>query len=110
LVGENKFRKWLEVEIAVCETLAERGIIPSRAVQVIKERANFNVERINEIEKQVKHDVIAFTTSVAEFVGPESRYVHYGLTSSDVVDTALALQLKESSRSCKKMCRNFWKF
>ena len=95
---ENKFRKWLDVEIAACETLAERGIIPAQAVQSIKEKANFDVERINEIEKQVKHDVIAFTTSVAEFVGPDSRYVHYGLTSSDVVDTALALQLKEASQ------------
>ena len=93
---ENRFRKWLEVEIATCEVLAERGVIPREAVEVIKQKANFDVARINEIEKEVKHDVIAFTTSVAEFVGPESRYVHYGLTSSDVVDTALALQLKEA--------------
>jgi adenylosuccinate lyase len=94
---ENKYRKWLEVEIATTETLAEMGIIPAESVSIIKAKANFNVERIDEIEKEVKHDVIAFTTSVAEFVGPESRYVHYGLTSSDVVDTALALQLKEAS-------------
>jgi adenylosuccinate lyase len=85
------------VEIAACEVMAERGLIPSEAVEVIKTRANFSVERINEIEREVKHDVIAFTTSVTEFVGPESRYVHYGLTSSDVVDTALALQLKEAA-------------
>jgi adenylosuccinate lyase len=94
---ENKYRKWLAVEIATCETLAEMGIIPAESVSIIKAKANFNVKRIDEIEKEVKHDVIAFTTSVAEFVGPESRYVHYGLTSSDVVDTALALQLKEAS-------------
>jgi adenylosuccinate lyase len=94
---ENKYRKWLAVEIAACETLAEIGIIPSESVSVIKAKANFSVDRINEIEKEVKHDVIAFTTSVAEFIGPESRYVHYGLTSSDVVDTALALQIKEAS-------------
>ena len=94
---ENKFRKWLSVEIAACEVLAEMGIIPNDAVNVIKRKANFSVTRIHEIENEVKHDVIAFTTSVAEFVGPESRYVHYGLTSSDVVDTALALQIKEAS-------------
>jgi adenylosuccinate lyase len=94
---ENKYRKWLAVEIATSETLAEMGIIPAEAVSIIKAKANFSVERIDAIEKEVKHDVIAFTTSVAEFVGPESRYVHYGLTSSDVVDTALALQLKEAS-------------
>lgn len=78
---ENKYRKWLAVEIATCETLAEMGIIPAESVSIIKAKANFNVKRIDEIEKEVKHDVIAFTTSVAEFVGPESRYVHYGLTS-----------------------------
>ena len=94
---ENKYRKWLAVEIATSETLAEMGIVPAESVSIIKAKANFNVARIDEIEKEVKHDVIAFTTSVAEFVGPESRYVHYGLTSSDVVDTALALQLKEAS-------------
>jgi adenylosuccinate lyase len=94
---ENRYRNWLAVEIAACEVMAERGLIPSEAVEVIKTRANFSVERINEIEREVKHDVIAFTTSVTEFVGPESRYVHYGLTSSDVVDTALALQLKEAA-------------
>ena len=94
---ENKYRKWLAVEIATSETLAEMGAIPAESVSIIKAKANFSVKRIDEIEKEVKHDVIAFTTSVAEFVGPESRYIHYGLTSSDVVDTALALQLKEAS-------------
>ncbi|MFN8007128.1 MAG: adenylosuccinate lyase [Terriglobia bacterium] len=94
---ENKYRKWLEVEIAASETLADRGIIPAEALATIKSKANFSVERIDALEQEVKHDVIAFTTSVAEFVGPESRYFHYGLTSSDVVDTALALQLKEAS-------------
>ncbi len=94
---ENRYRKWLAVELAACEVLAGLGVIPAESVGIIKGKANFSVDRINEIEKEVKHDVIAFTTSVAEFVGPESRYVHYGLTSSDVVDTALALQLKEAS-------------
>src|SRR5215471_17427380 len=94
---ENKFRKWLDVEITTCEALAARGVVPREAAATIRERANFNVGRINEIEQEVKHDVIAFTTSVSEFVGPEARYFHYGLTSSDVVDTALALQLRQAS-------------
>jgi adenylosuccinate lyase len=94
---ENKFRKWLDVEFATCEALVARGVVPREAAIAIRERANFNVERISEIEQEVKHDVIAFTTSVSEFVGPEARYFHYGLTSSDVVDTALALQLKQAS-------------
>src|SRR6185503_14592477 len=83
--------------ISACEVLAETGAIPRDAVATIKSKANFDVARIQEIEKEVKHDVIAFTTSVAEFVGPESGYVHYGLTSSDVVDTGLALQLKAAA-------------
>src|SRR5215471_5162468 len=94
---ENRFRKWLDVEIAVCEVHAEMGTIPAEAVQVIKDKANFSVERIDELEKITRHDVIAFTTSVAEYVGPESRFVHYGLTSSDVVDTANALLLREAA-------------
>ncbi|MEJ2083147.1 MAG: lyase family protein, partial [Acidobacteriota bacterium] len=94
---ERKFRAWLEVEIAVCEVLAERGDIPAEAVEVIKRKANFSIERIREIEKVTRHDVIAFTTAVAEQVGPESRFIHLGLTSTDVVDTAQALQVREAS-------------
>src|SRR6185369_17827675 len=94
---QNRFQKWLDVELAVCEVHAAMGTIPADAVEVIKQKANFDVDRINELEKITRHDVIAFTTSVAEFVGPESRFVHYGLTSSDVVDTALALQLKAAA-------------
>ncbi|MEW5746218.1 MAG: adenylosuccinate lyase [Nitrospirota bacterium] len=94
---ENRFRKWLDVEIAACEAWAELGEIPPEAVAVIKEKARFDVGRIDEIEKTVKHDVIAFLTSVAEFVGPESRFVHKGLTSSDVVDTALSLLMREAA-------------
>src|SRR4051812_896422 len=93
---ENKFRKWLDVEIAVCEVHAEDGTIPVEALAEIKAKAAFTVERINEIEKTTDHDVIAFTTNLAENIGPASRFVHYGLTSSDVVDTANALLLKES--------------
>lgn len=93
---ENKFRKWLDVELAVCEVHAEDGTIPAEAVEEIKEKAAFSVERIDEIEKITDHDVIAFTTNLAENIGEASRFVHYGLTSSDVVDTANALLLKES--------------
>lgn len=93
---ENKFQKWLDVEIAVCEVHAEDGTIPTDAVAEIKAKAAFTVERINEIEKTTDHDVIAFTTNLAENIGESARFVHYGLTSSDVVDTANALLLKES--------------
>jgi adenylosuccinate lyase len=94
---ENKYQKWLDVEIAVCEAWAELGEIPEESLKRIKERANFDVKRIDEIEATVKHDVIAFLTSVAEHVGDDSRYIHKGLTSSDILDTALALILREAS-------------
>ncbi len=91
-----KFQKWLDVELAVCEVHAEMGTIPPGALEQIKSRAHFTVERINEIEKTTDHDVIAFTTALAESIGEASRFVHYGLTSSDVVDTALALSLRDA--------------
>ncbi len=94
---ENKYRKWLDVEIAVCESMAELGLIPEKAAKEIREKANFDVRRIDEIEKETKHDVIAFLTNVAEYVGDAARYIHLGLTSSDVLDTAFGLQLKEAS-------------
>lgn len=94
---QNKFQKWLEVEIAVCEVHAEMGTIPHDALEQIKARAAFTVERINEIEKTTNHDVIAFTTNLAESIGEASRFVHYGLTSSDVVDTANALLLRDAT-------------
>jgi adenylosuccinate lyase len=93
---ENKFQKWLDVELAVCDVHAEMGTIPREALQEIKSRARFSVQRINEIEKTTNHDVIAFTTNLAESIGPASRFVHYGLTSSDVVDTANALLLRDA--------------
>jgi len=92
----NKFQKWLDVEIAVCEVHAEDGIIPAEDLENIKSKAAFTVERVNEIEKTTDHDVIAFTTNLAENIGESARFVHYGLTSSDVVDTANALLLKEA--------------
>src|SRR5437016_5681652 len=94
---QNKYQRWLDVELAVVDTLADEGVVPRDAAGEIKARASFSVDRINEIEAEVKHDVIAFTTSVAEFVGPASRFFHYGLTSSDVLDTALALQVADAS-------------
>ena len=94
---QNKFQKWLDVEIAVCEVHAENGIIPRDALEQIKARAKFSVERINEIEKTTNHDVIAFTTNLAESIGEASRFVHYGLTSSDVIDTANALLLRDAA-------------
>ncbi|HYR43510.1 MAG TPA: adenylosuccinate lyase [Terriglobia bacterium] len=94
---QNKYQRWLDVELAVVETLADEGVVPRDAAAEIKARASFSVDRINEIEAEVKHDVIAFTTSVAEYVGPASRYFHFGLTSSDVLDTAMALQVADAS-------------
>ncbi|MDA8387224.1 MAG: adenylosuccinate lyase [Nitrospiraceae bacterium] len=94
---ETRYQKWLEVELAVCEAWASAGRIPAAALNEIKQKAGFDTARIDEIEAEVRHDVIAFLTSVAEKIGPASRYVHMGLTSSDVVDTALALQMREAA-------------
>ena len=94
---ENKFRMWLRVEVAATETLAEAGMIPQSAAKAIREHGDFDLSRIQALEAEVKHDVIAFTTAVAEKVGPESRWLHFGLTSNDVVDTAQALQIHEAS-------------
>ncbi len=95
---ENRFRTWLAVEVAATETLAEAGLVPKDAAKAIRERADFRVERIHEIEAEVRHDVIAFTTAVAEIVGPHARWFHYGLTSNDVVDTAQALLIRQASQ------------
>lgn len=94
---ENKFKKWLELEIYACEAWAKLGVIPQDAVDAIRDKATFTVERILEIEAQTRHDVVAFTRCVSESLGDESKYVHYGLTSSDVVDTALAALMKEAA-------------
>jgi adenylosuccinate lyase len=94
--GENRYRKWLEIELLACEAHAEMGVIPAEALQRIKERANFDIKRIDEIEKVVKHDVIAFLTSVADYIGDDSRFLHVGMTSSDVLDTSFAMLLRES--------------
>lgn len=93
---ENKFRVWLDVEIAACEAWARRGKIPANDLKIIKEKADFQLDRILKIESEVHHDVIAFLTNVKENVGPAGRYIHYGLTSSDIGDTALCIQMKQS--------------
>lgn len=94
---QRKFETWLEIELLVCEALSELGKIPAEAVREIREKASFDAHRVNEIEKMTKHDVIAFLTNVGESIGPLSKYLHYGLTSSDILDTSLALLLKEAS-------------
>jgi adenylosuccinate lyase len=94
---QRKFETWLEIELLVCEALSKLGEIPAQAVREIRERACFDVHRVNEIEKVTKHDVIAFLTNMGESIGPLSKYLHYGLTSSDILDTSLALLLKEAS-------------
>lgn len=94
---QSKFDLWLDVEIAVCEAWAEVGKIPRKDLEIIKKKAAFDIARILEIEEEVKHDVIAFLTAVAEKVGPSSRYIHLGMTSSDMLDTAFALQLTKAS-------------
>jgi adenylosuccinate lyase len=106
---ENKFQKWLEVELAATETLAEAGIVPREAAAKLRERARINVARINEIEAKVRHDVIAFTIAVQETVGdPEAaRWLHYGLTSNDVVDTAQALLVRDASKLIEKGIAHF---
>jgi adenylosuccinate lyase len=93
---QNKFAIWLEIEILACEAQAGLGVIPKEAVEIIRDKASFDVNRIDEIEREVKHDVIAFLTNVGEYVGPESRFIHLGMTSSDVLDTCLAVQMKQS--------------
>ena len=98
----NKFKIWLKIEILICEALNELGKVPTKSLKVIKEKAKFDEKRIDEIEKDVKHDVIAFLTNLAENIGEESRFIHQGVTSSDILDTTLSIQLKESCLIIKK--------
>jgi len=101
---ENKFRTWLDVEILACEALAKLGEIPKKAARNIRKKADFSVERIEAIEQETKHDVIAFLTNVAEAVGADARYIHLGLTSSDILDTAMAVRLRQASKIILKRC------
>lgn len=95
--AENRFRIWLEIETLACEAQAELGVIPKEVVPVIRAKGNFDIERIDAIEAEVKHDVIAFLTSVSEYVGPEARFIHQGMTSSDVLDTCLSVQMTQAA-------------
>lgn len=104
---KNKFKIWLKIEVLACEALAKRGEIPKSALKDIQKKSDFKVERIDEIEREVKHDVIAFLTCVAEYVGDSARYMHLGMTSSDVLDTALAVQLKQASNLILKELKAF---
>jgi len=94
---ESRFRIWLEIEVHACDAQAKLGVIPEEAAAIIREKADFNIEEIDRIERETKHDVIAFLTSVARFVGPEARFIHQGMTSSDVLDTTLAVQLTRAT-------------
>ncbi|MBT7526849.1 MAG: adenylosuccinate lyase, partial [Rhodospirillales bacterium] len=94
---QNKFQIWLDIEVHACDAQAELGVIPHEAAKAVREAGAFNIDRIDEIERETKHDVIAFLTSLAENVGPEARFVHQGMTSSDVLDTCLAVQLNQAS-------------
>jgi len=95
---QNRYQIWLDIEILACEAQAELGIIPKEVIPEIREKAKFEVSRINEIEETVQHDVIAFLTNVAEHVGPSSRYIHFGMTSSDILDTTLAVQMVQAGK------------
>ncbi|MBT3181461.1 MAG: adenylosuccinate lyase [Deltaproteobacteria bacterium] len=94
---DSRFDRWLKIELAVCDEWSKAGQIPEKSLKIIKSKAKYDIQRINEIEAEVHHDVIAFLTSVSEFVGPDSRFIHMGMTSSDLLDTTFALQLKEAS-------------
>lgn len=104
---ENKFKAWLEVEILACEAWAELGDIPKEDVKVLREKASFDINRIYEIEKETRHDVVAFTRAVSETLGEERKWVHYGLTSTDVVDTALSYLLRQANDILLKDLENF---
>ena len=99
---ENKFNIWIDIEVAALEAMEKLKIVPEGTSVQVKEKASFDINRINEIEKEIKHDVLAFLTNLAENVGPESRFIHQGMTSSDVLDTCLSLQLKESGELLMK--------
>ena len=99
---KNKFTIWLRIEILICEALNKIGKVPDISLKIIKEKARFDEKRIDEIEKEVKHDVIAFLTNLSENIGEDSRFIHQGVTSSDILDTTLSIQLKESCKIIKK--------
>ena len=99
---ENKFDIWLKIEILICEALNKSGKVPKKSLENIKKSAKYNISNIEKIEKEVKHDVIAFLTDVAKNVGPDSRFIHQGVTSSDILDTTLSVQISQSCKIIKK--------
>src|SRR5690625_3628161 len=103
---ENKYNAWLEVEILACEAWAELGVIPKEDVKAIREQASFSIDKIQEIEKETRHDVVAFTRAVSESLGEERKWIHYGLTSTDVVDTALSYLLKQANEIIRRDLRS----
>ncbi len=103
---ENKFKIWLDIEILICEALHKMGKVPSSSLDIIKKKAKFDVKRIEKIEKDIKHDVIAFLTNLSENIGKDSRFIHQGVTSSDILDTCLSVQLKQSCKTIKKELKN----
>ena len=107
--NKNKYETWKIVEITVTEVLTDRGEVPRESLQVIKDKASFSVERILEIEQTTRHDVIAFLTNMAENIGPESRFIHMGMTSSDLLDTSLAIQCKDAGNIILKKLKSFSK-
>tara|TARA_Y100000813_G_C24148992_1_gene346184 strand:+ start:418 stop:1710 length:1293 start_codon:yes stop_codon:yes gene_type:complete len=107
---KNKFKIWLKIEILICEALNKIGKVPTKSLKVIKEKAKFDEKRIDEIEKDVKHDVIAFLTNLSENIGEDSRFIHQGVTSSDILDTTLSIQLKESCQIIKKELKQLLEF
>lgn len=104
---ENKYKAWLEVELLACEAWSELGIIPKEDIKLLREKATFNIDRINEIELSTRHDVVAFTRAVSETLGEERKWVHYGLTSTDVVDTALSYLIRQANEIIAKDLNNF---
>ena len=102
---KSKFKIWLRIEILICEALNKIGKVPTKSLKIIKEKANFDEKRIDEIEQDVKHDVIAFLTNLSENIGEDSRFIHQGVTSSDILDTTLSIQLKESCKIIKKQLK-----
>ena len=104
---QNKYEVWKQVEIVVCEVLTEKGLIPKQSLQNIKLKADFNIKKIEEIENVTHHDVIAFLSNMGEYIGPDSRFVHMGMTSSDLLDTSLGVQCRESGRIILKKLKSF---
>src|SRR4030067_1225142 len=106
---ENKFAKWLEIELLAAQAQVKLGLVPAKSYRIIKKKARFSLKRIQDLEKSTGHDLVAFLNNLQENIGPESRYLHYGMTSYDVEDTALSLRMKESAQILAIDLTNFGK-